>query len=160
MKRLIALCLGFLAIIAFSGCAMISTSGADLSKDSNGNLDKDPKGIRVYPTRVYLLVDNDDVRFEFWPDYTCAYSVRPIAFFGSNDFRIELENGQITKISSNMDTTASLELMKELMKKAVSFMVLKEIKGDEIGPPPNNEPQIFRMGDDGIFRRVECIRCK
>jgi hypothetical protein len=152
MKRLIALYLSFLVIIVLSGCAMVLTSKVDLSKDSKTSLTNYPKGIRVYPTRVYLLISDQEAKFEFWPDYTCAYDVRPVAIFGTNNFKIELERGQITTLSSNMDTTAAIELIKELTKKAISAAAAASTKG--MAPV-----QIFRMDDKGVFRPVNCTNC-
>ncbi len=52
MKKLTTLLLAVFALAVLGGCAMVITNKADLTKS--------PNGIRVYPSRVYLMVDSGE----------------------------------------------------------------------------------------------------
>jgi len=69
-----------------------------------------PKGVRIYPPKIYLLVDTcaGKSRLLYAPDYERAYDVEPLTIFARQDFRIELDDGQLKKLTSDQDTTAVL----------------------------------------------------
>jgi len=89
-----------LAALGVAGCATIVTREADLAKA--------PHGIRVYPPKVCLLVDtgaNATVIATF-PDLARAYDVKPLTVLARQDFKLELEGGQVTALAANQDTQA------------------------------------------------------
>ncbi len=140
---LIALCGGLL-----SGCATIVTHQAKLSER--------PDGIRVYPPKVYLMVDTAEKKstLSFLPDYARAYDVKPRTFLAQQDFKIELDEGQLKSLTANQDTTALVGVLKDSAAQAakaaatgVSASVINGTFGLESG--------IYRLEDDGVFRRLK-----
>ena len=130
------------------GCATILTEKADLTQT--------PAGIRVYPPKVYLLVDTEERRttLAYLPDYTRAYDVKPLTFLAQQDFKIEVDEGQIKALTSNQDTTAFLTFLKEgatLAAKAAGVAVSSTVINGTFGLPSG----IYRLDDDGIFRPIQ-----
>jgi hypothetical protein len=81
-------------------CATIVTRKADLGSA--------PDGIRVYPPKVCLLVDgaaNSSVLATF-PDLARAYDVKPLTVLAKQDWKLELEAGQLTALTANQDSSA------------------------------------------------------
>lgn len=82
------------------GCATVITREADLEKA--------PDGIRIYPPKVCLLVDataNATV-IAIFPDPARAYDVKPRTILARQDFRVELDAGQLVSLTANQDTQA------------------------------------------------------
>ncbi len=129
-----------------AGCASVVTKEADL--------DGAPDGIRVYPTKVCLLVDvaaNTTV-IAYFPDPARAYDVKPLTILARQDFKIEVEEGQLKSLTSNQDTIGFLSLLREarLAAKAAGVGVsasapLKGSFGFSDG--------VHCMRDDGSFAR-------
>lgn len=141
---------GLLCIICvlLVGCATIVTEKADLTKQ--------PDGIRVYPPKVYLLVDTkaEKTTLVYVPDYSRAYDVKPLTILAKHDFKIEVEEGQVKTLTSNQDTTAFLSLIKEgatLAAKGAGVGVSSSVINGTFGL----ETGIYRLDDDGVFRRVQ-----
>jgi hypothetical protein len=89
-----------LAAVGIAGCATIVTREAELGSA--------PEGIRVYPPKVCLLVDgaaNSTVIATF-PDLARAYDLKPLTVLAKQDWRLELEAGQLTALTANQDTSA------------------------------------------------------
>src|SRR2546426_9759210 len=90
--------------LASAGCATISTSPGKSPV---------PRGVRVYPPRVYLMVDakydggNGRTTVLVVPNLDEAYDVLPVAALSRNDFRIEVEDGMLRSLTSGQDTTAA-----------------------------------------------------
>jgi hypothetical protein len=133
--------------IGLTGCATITTQKADLAKD--------PDGVRVYPPRVCLLADEVEKRsvLAYLPDYRRAYDVKPITILAKQDFKIELDEGQLKALTSNQDTTAFLGFLKEAANLAaraggvgVSSTVLNGTFGLKSG--------IYCLSDDGRFEET------
>jgi hypothetical protein len=90
-----------------SGCATVVTRPADLARA--------PDGIRVYPPKVCLLVDasSETTVIAYFPDPARAYDVKPRTFLARQEFRIELEAGQLASLTANQDTTFFPSLFRE-----------------------------------------------
>jgi hypothetical protein len=89
-----------LTAVGMAGCATIVTRKADLESA--------PEGIRVYPPKVCLLVDgaaNSSVLATF-PDLARAYDVKPLTVLAKQDWKLELEAGQLTALTANQDSSA------------------------------------------------------
>jgi hypothetical protein len=124
---------------------MVVTKPADLARA--------PDGIRVYPPQVCLLVDvaaNTTV-IAYLPDPTRAYDVKPVTVLARQEFKIEVEEGQVKALTSNQDTLAFLSLLREarLAAKAAGLGVsasapLKGSFGFSDG--------VHCMRDDGSFQ--------
>lgn len=69
-----------------------------------------PNGVRIYPPKLYLLVDSCEgkSRLLYAPDFANAYDVKPVTIFARQDFDVELDEGQLKKLTSNQDTTSIL----------------------------------------------------
>jgi hypothetical protein len=102
---------GIGAAALLCGCATVVTHKADLAKA--------PKGVRVYPPQVCLLVDAKANQGEgstvivYLPDFDRAYDVKPLTLFAKQDFKVELDEGQLKTLTADQDTTAFLSFLKE-----------------------------------------------
>ena len=135
---------GALAAGVLPGCAMVVTKPADLARE--------PDGVRVYPPKVCLLVDagaNNTV-IAYFPDPARAYDVKPVTVLARHEFKIEVEEGRLTSLTSNQDTTFFLSLLREarLAAKAAGLGVSASapLKGT-FGFPDG----VHCMRDDGTF---------
>jgi hypothetical protein len=91
------------------GCATISTS------PGTGPV---PRGIRIYPPRILLLVDGEydggkgRSTLLVLPNLAEAYDVLPVTVLARNEFRIDVEDGMLKSLQSGQDTTAPIALLK------------------------------------------------
>ena len=92
-------------LLSLVGCATIRVNEAVAGKP--------PDGIRIYPPKVYLLVDTcaKKSRLMYAPDFANAYDVKPLTIFAKQDFTVELDEGQLKKLVSSQDTTAFLTFL-------------------------------------------------
>lgn len=137
----------FFTVFLFTGCATIITEKADLAKA--------PNGVRIFSQLVYLAVDEQEKKstLMYLPDNTRAYDIKPLTFLAKQDFKVEVEEGQLKSLLSNQDTTAFLTFLKEAAQMAakaagapVSATVINGTFGLKSG--------LYRLGDDGLFSRV------
>jgi hypothetical protein len=115
-------------------------------------LNKAPNGVRVYPPKVYLLVDTNEKKttLAYLPDYSRAYDVKPLTVLAKQDFKIEVEEGQVKSLASNQDTTAFLTFMKEaatLAAKAAGAAVSSSVINGTFGL----QSGIYWLNDQGVF---------
>lgn len=142
MKTLLKLSYIIMASIIIGGCATIVTEKADLSKK--------PKGVRVYPPKVYLMVDTvaNQTTIAYLPDFKRAYDVKPLTVFAKQDFKIELDEGQLKSLTSNQDTTSILTFFQgaaQLAAKAAGAGVSAQIIKGTFGLPSG----IYLLKNDG-----------
>ncbi len=131
-----------------TGCATVVTHKADLAKR--------PDGVRVYPPKVYLMVDTTERKstLAYLPDYSRAYDVKPVTVLAKQDFKIELDEGQLKALTSDEDTTALLSFIKDsaaLAAKAAGMGVSSSVINGTFGL----ESGIYCLSDDGAFRRLK-----
>lgn len=129
------------------GCADIVTQKA--------NLNDTPDGIRIYQPKVYILVDAEKGRsvIMYAPDYQRAYDIKPRAILAKNDFSVELNEGQMSKLTSNQDSTALLtflEAASNTAAKALGAPVSAEHIEGTFGLPSG----IYQLHDDGTFKKL------
>lgn len=133
--------------VVVTGCSTLVTHKA--------NLNAAPQGIRVYPPKVYLLVDTkeNETTLAYLPDYSQAYDVKPVTMLAKQDFKLELDNGQVKLFAANQDTVAILTFVKDSAAVAVKAAgvaaaspVIKGTFGLASG--------IYRLDADGLFRKV------
>ena len=134
-----------LACTLLAGCTTLVTREACL--------DAPPQGVRIYPPRVYLLVDEERpeaTALFFLPDYTRAYDVRPRTFLARQDFKVELQDGQLKSLTADQDTSPLLDLL----GKAASAPLLRAPPAASagLGGTYGLKTGIYRLGDDGVFR--------
>ena len=101
-----------LAAVGGLGCATLVTRPADLARA--------PDGVRVYPPKVCLLVDkraNATVIATF-PDLARAYDVKPVTVLARQEFKLELEGGQLVALAADQDTQAFPRVLSEAAQAA------------------------------------------
>jgi hypothetical protein len=147
MNKPAALSLIVLCSSLLTGCTTLVTHRA--------KLDERPDGIRVYPPKIYLMVDTAERKstLSYLPDYSRAYDVKPRTFLAQQDFKIELDEGQLKALTANQDTTALMGIIKDSAAQAakaaatgVSSSVINGTFGLVSG--------IYRLEDDGVFRKL------
>jgi hypothetical protein len=135
---------------SLGACATFTTDKADL--------DKEPNGVRIYAPKVYLMVDESQHRttIALLPDYTRAYDVRPWTILSKQDFKIELEDGQLKTLTENADTTAILKFITDaaqLGAKAAGLPVSNSIVTGTFGLPSG----VYTVTDDGNLKQVKVL---
>jgi len=138
----------FLTALILTGCATLRTYEADLSAK--------PNGVRVYPPKVYLLVDAEKGRSHIiqLPDFARAYDVNPLAVFAEHQFAIEVDGGVLRSLTSKQDPTAFLTFVKEgaaVGAGAAGVPVAKETFEGTFGMASG----IYVLSDKGTFEAIE-----
>ena len=156
MRKLTLSCGLILSLLVVSGCAGISTYPARPNE---------PHGIRVYPQKIYLLVDKDSKSSKLvsLPDIKNGYDVKPWSFLSKHDFTIKIDEAQIKELISNQDSSAALSLLQKIVElageaakeavkagaaagKAAADIDIKSSFGFDTG--------IYEMSETGMFKRV------
>lgn len=151
MKRLTyGIILAFLGSV-IAGCATFVTEKA--------NLDKKPDGVRIYPPKVFLLVDTGEKKSTilYAPDYERAYDMKPITFLAKQDFTVNVEDGMLKSLTSNQDSTAILTFIKgaaEMGAKAAGLPVSSTVIDGTFGL----DSGMYLLHHDGIFRKVKDLK--
>jgi hypothetical protein len=131
-----------------ASCATLRTYRADLSAK--------PKGVRIYPPKVYLLVDTEKERSHliYLPDFERAYDVAPVAVLAEHQFSVEVDGGLLRSLTSKQDPTAFLTFVKEagtVGAGAASVPVSKETFEGTFGLPAG----IYILNDHGKFEPIQ-----
>ena len=134
-----------LAAVGVAGCATIVTREADLARA--------PDGIRVYPPKVCLLVDtgaNATVIATF-PDLARAYDVKPLTILARQDWKLELEGGQLTALAANQDTSAFPRFLTEAAQVAAGAAGAGVSASGALEGTFGFDDGVHCMRDDGSF---------
>ncbi len=147
MKVITKLLICTIAAALATGCATVVTNKA--------NLNDVPNGVRIYPPKVYLMVDAAEKKstLAYLPDYSRAYDLKPLTILAHQDFKVETDEGQLKALTANQDTTAILSFLKEaatLAAKSAGVAVSSTVLNGSFGL----ESGIYQLGDDGVFRKV------
>ncbi|HKD70231.1 MAG TPA: hypothetical protein VKB84_25565 [Candidatus Binataceae bacterium] len=139
--------LALAALLGLSACATVQTRWARGSSDA-------PDGVRVYPPKVYLMVDNkaQQSTLTMLPDYENAYDIKPLTIFAKNNFSIQTDDGQVKAFSDDQDTTAFLTFLYEAGQaaaKGAGLPVSSQVMKGTFGLPDG----IYVMDQTGTFRR-------
>jgi hypothetical protein len=132
-----------LIALATGGCATVKVYPASPS-------DK-PKGARVYPPKVYLLVDESASELVTIPDLCRPYDLAPLTILAKQDFTVEAREGQLEALTANQDTIALLTFLggvAELGAKAVGAGVSSKKLAGSFGLKPG----VYEFADDGTLR--------
>jgi hypothetical protein len=97
--------------LALAGCANVSA--IPVGPGSN------VRGIRIYDIKPLLVVSGENVSVVMVPNYNRAYALRFSSFLAKHDFEADFQNGFITKVKSNQDTTAFPIALVNLIQEAV-----------------------------------------
>lgn len=111
MKKLTVYCFLLFFLLVVSGCAGMSTYHA---------LPNEPRGVRVYPVKIYLLVDKETSKCKLvsLPDFKNAYDVKPWSFLSKHNFTVKIEAGHVTELTSDQDSSAALTLLQKIAEAA------------------------------------------
>ncbi len=156
MEKLTISCALVLTFMVISGCAGISTYPAHPNKFD---------GIRVYPQRIYLLVDQEkgSSRLVSLPDIKNGYDVKPWSFLSKHDFTIKIDEAQVKELTSDQDSSAALSLLQKIVElageaakeaakaggaagKAAADIDIKSSLGFKTG--------VYELTEAGIFKKV------
>lgn len=77
------------------------------------------EGVRIYDVKPLLVVTGNQVTVLLVPNYNRAYALRFGSFLAKHDFTVEMQNGMISKIASNQDTTTVAIAIVNMITKAV-----------------------------------------
>jgi len=159
MKKLIVYCALVSLSLVVNGCAGISTYPA---RPNQAN------GIRIYPQKIYLLVDEgkQSSKFISLPDIKSAYDVKPWSVLSKHDFTIKIEEAQVKELSSNQDSSAALSLLQKMVELAadVAKEAAKEAKDKaltgkavaqiDIESSLGFKTGIYELSETGVFKKV------
>jgi len=113
-----------------------------------------PRGIRVYPPSVYLLVDSEASEIVTLPDLCRPYDLRPLAVLARQDFALQTSGGMLSEAVAHQDTTAILTFASgagELAARAAAPRAAPERLSGNFGLAEG----VYRLGDDGAFERLD-----
>lgn len=123
-------------------------------------------GIKIYPQKVYLLVDKEKSvsKIVTLPDIKNGYELKPWSFLSKHDFTIKIEEAQIKELSSNQDSTAALALLQKIVEvggqlatealKAAAPVAGKAVANIDLGSAFGLETGIYELDEMGQVRRV------
>lgn len=155
MQKLPLCCALILSLLVISGCAGISTRPVSPNKSN---------GIRVYPQRIYLLVDKEKKSSKVisLPDIKNAYDVRPWSFLSKHDLTIKIQDAQVTELTSSQDSSSALsflqrivELAGEAAKEAAKATGGGRAVADiDFASSFGLDSGIYELSESGMFKRV------
>lgn len=92
-----------------SGCAYVTAQPVKPGDRING--------IRVYDVKPLLVVTGESVTVQMVPNYNRAYALRFGAFLAKNHFQAAMNNGVLTSVNANLDSTDFIEVLTALIDK-------------------------------------------
>jgi len=137
-----------------SGCAGISTYPARPNE---------PHGIRVYPQKIYLLVDKEKniSQLVSLPDIKNAYDIKPWSILSKHEFTIKIEEAQIKQVDSNQDSSAALSILQKIVElaaktaeKAMEEGAGRAVADVKLGSSFGFDTGIYELSETGIFKKV------
>jgi hypothetical protein len=155
MERLTVCSVLILSLLVVGGCAGISVHPARTNE---------AHGIRVYPQKIYLLVDKEKnvSQLVSLPDVKSAYDIKPWSFLSKHNFTIKIEEAQVKELDSNQDSSAALSLFQKIVDLAgkVAEKAVEELgKGRAVADVKfasslGFETGIYELTEKGLFKRV------
>lgn len=132
--------------IGLTGCAALRVEAARPGDP--------PRGVRVYPPSIYLLVGSETSEVLTLPDLCRPYDLRPVTVLARQDFAVETAGGLLSEIVAHQDTTAILTFLKgagELGARAAGIRAASEPLSGSFGLAEG----VYRLGDDGTLERLD-----
>lgn len=147
-SRALASLTALLAVPAAWGCATLETRAPVAGQP--------PHGIRVYPPRVYLLVDTcaRKSRIALLPDFENAYDVKPLTLLAEQEFGVEVVDGQLAKLTANQDTTALLTFLRGAAETAAKAAGAG-VSGTSIDGTFGLDDGVWTLGPGGAFAPLQ-----
>lgn len=113
--------------------SFILTTGCSGLKITPAGVNTPPNGIRVYPPKTYLFVNDSGAgTIAYLPDYQNGYDIKPKAFLMKQEFTMKMTGGQITELTDNQDPTAVLALIQGVAQKAMEAVNPIPVSADTI----------------------------
>lgn len=100
--------LEFCLVGSVSGCAYVTA--VPVKPGSNVS------GIRIYDVKPILIVNGQTAQIEMVPNYNRAYALQFGAFLAKNDFQATINNGLISQVHANMDSTDFIKFLSDILK--------------------------------------------
>jgi hypothetical protein len=155
MRKLIVCCALILLLLVVIGCAGMSTHPARPNE---------AYGIRVYPQKIYLLVDKEKNSSQLvsLPDVKNAYDIKPWSFLSKHDFTLKIEEAQVKELSSNQDSSAALSFLQKIVEVAGKVAEKaaegqgggKAVADVKFGSSLGFNTGIYELTETGMFRKV------
>jgi hypothetical protein len=149
MKKLTVYCFLLFFLLVVSGCAGMSTYPARPNE---------PRGVRVYPQKIYLFVDKDNKisKLLSLPDFKNAYDIKPWSFLSKHDFKITIEGAYVKELTSNQDSSAALTLLQKIAELAAEKIPSpsKAMMDSDINSSFGFETGIYELTETGVFKKV------
>ena len=120
-------------------------------------------GDKVYPQRMYLLVDasKNISRLVSLPDIKNGYEIKPWSFLSKHDFTIKVQEAQITELSSNQDSSAALSLFQKIVEvagplaaEALKGAAGKAVADIDLASAFGLQTGIYELDETGRLKRV------
>ena len=147
-------CALILLLLVGSGCAGIKTYPARPNE---------PHGIRVYPQKIYLLVDKEKnvSQLVSLPDIKNAYDIKPWSILSKHDFTIKIEEAQVKELESNQDSSAALSFLQKIVElaaktaeKAMEEGAGRAVADVKFGSSLGFDTGIYELSETGTFKKV------
>ena len=74
-------------------------------------------GIPIYDVKPLLVVTGENVQVQIVPNYNRPYALRFGAFLAKNNFEASMQNGILTTVKADMDSTEFIKLLTALVNK-------------------------------------------
>ena len=101
-------------------------------------------GIPIYDVKPLLIVSGDNVTIEMVPNYNRPYALRFGAFLAKNNFDASLQNGIVTHVKADLDSTKFIEVLTALIGKLPDA---KGFSGPAGGPSAGGIKDRFQVYD-------------
>ena len=74
-------------------------------------------GIPIYDVKPLLVVTGENVQVQIVPNYNRPYALRFGAFLAKNNVDVSMQNGILTTVKADMDSTEFIKLLTALVNK-------------------------------------------
>ncbi len=86
-------------------------------------------GIPIYDVKPLLVVTGENVQVQMVPNYNRPYALRFGAFLAKNNFEASMQNGILTTVKADMDSTEFIKLLTALVNKLPDAKGFSDTKG-------------------------------
>lgn len=101
-------------------------------------------GIPIYDVKPLLVVTGENVQVQIVPNYNRPYALRFGAFLARNNFDASIQNGIVTHVKADLDSTKFIEVLTALIGKLPDA---KGFSGPNSGPSAGGIKDRFQVYD-------------
>lgn len=143
MTRIIC---SFVLALSISGCAYVDV------KSTKGR--PQLSGLRVYAPKTLIVVNGTGVSSLVIPDCSKEYAIRFGSFLAKNDVTLEIENGMLSKLENNQDSTAlPLKLLEAVSSAAAAGQSLGTAFSEKVDGGLVDRFGVYELScDDGTLK--------